>query len=138
MSEEENKAVIYRHVEVLNKGDLSIVDEIISPDYVYHRPTGELNGRDGFKQIVTMVRNAFPDINYTIDDMVAEGDTVAARYTWTGTFKGELMGMAPTGKQFTMTSAYFYRFSDGKEVEATPFIDLLTFYKQLGIPIPAE
>ena len=139
MSVEENKAIIRnKHVEIFNKGDLSIADEIISNDYVYHGPMGEYKGVEGFKQIVTAVRAAMPDVHFMIDDMVAEGDKVAVRYTWTGTFKGELMGMAPTGKKFTMTSAYFYRFKDGKEVEALPFSDMLSFYQQLGIPIPSQ
>jgi predicted ester cyclase len=68
--------------------------------------------------------------------MVAEGDTVAVRYTMTATFKGELMGIPPTGKQIKIPGAFFYRFKGGKEVEALPFSDMLTFYRQLGIPIP--
>jgi predicted ester cyclase len=96
MSTEQNKETIRRHVEeIFNKGKLAVADEIISPDYVYHGPIGEYKGLDGFKQMVTMVLKIFPDIHYTIDDMVAEGDKIAIRYTMTGTFQGEFMGGYP-------------------------------------------
>jgi steroid delta-isomerase-like uncharacterized protein len=137
MSVEKNKTNIRRHVEELwNKGDLAVADKIISPDYVYHNPLGEFKGPEGFKQMVAMELKSFPDIHFTIDDMVAEGDKVAVRYTFTGTFKGDFAGMAPTGKGFKMTAAFFYRFKDGKQVEALPFADNLTFYQQLGISPP--
>jgi steroid delta-isomerase-like uncharacterized protein len=140
MSTSKNKDILrQRHVEELfNKGNLAVADKIISAEYVFHGPTGELKGPEGIKQIVTGWRTAFPDGHFTIDDMVAEGDKVAVRYTWTGTFKGEYMGMAPTGKKVKMTGAYFYRFKGGKEVEATPFYDTLTFYQQLGVPVPQQ
>lgn len=136
MSTEENKATLRRHVEVFNTGDLSIVDELIAPNYVLHYSGNEYKGPEGFKQIVTGARNAFPDLHYTIDDMVAEGDWVAVRYTMTGTFTGEMGGIAPTGKHVTVPEAIFYRFEGGKEVEALPFSDQLSFYQQLGVSPP--
>jgi steroid delta-isomerase-like uncharacterized protein len=137
MSIEKNKAVIRRHVEeIFNRGNLAVADEIISPDYVYHGPAGEFKGPEGFKKMVAGALQAFPDIHYTIDDMVAEGDTLAVRYTMTGTFKGELAGIAPTGKRINMPQAFFYRFKDGKEVEALPFTDTLTMYQQMGVKPP--
>ena len=140
MSVEENKAMVRRDIEeVFNKGDLSLVDEIIAPNWVFYGPGGvERKGREGFKQIVTMLRNAFPDLHMTIEDMVAEGDMVAVRYMMRGTFKGELMGMAPTGNQFTMTSALFIRFEDGKEIEVREIYDQLTVFQQLGISPPGQ
>jgi steroid delta-isomerase-like uncharacterized protein len=138
MSVEQNKETL-RHIhveELFNKGNLAVADEIISPDYVYHGPMGELKGPAGIKQIVTIWRTAFPDGKYVIEDMVAEGDKVAVRYSWTGTFKGEGMGIAPTGKKVNLTEVIFYRFAGGKEVEAINYIDMLTFYRQLGVPIP--
>ena len=137
MSVEENKAVIRRHVEeVFNRGDLSVADEIISADYVFRGAFAEYTGPEGFKQLVTTTRTAFPDIHYVIDDMVGEGDILAVRYTATGTFKGELAGISPTNKRFTRSEAIFYRFKDGKEAEAIPFSDMLTLYQQLGISPP--
>ena len=138
MSTEENKAVIRRVVEeVLNKGDMSVVPELIAPDYVYHSPFGEFKGPEGFKQFITMFRTAFPDLHLTVEDMVAEGDKLAARVSWRGTFKGKFGDLEPTGKQVNMTSD-FYRFKGGKEVEALPFTDMLTFYQQLGVAPPME
>lgn len=139
MSIEENKAVIRRHVEDLwNKGDLAVADEIISADFVFHGPAGEFKGPEGVKQMFVMFRTAFPDCHFTIDDMVAEGDKVAMRMTFTGTHTGDLMGMAPTAKQVTQTEAYFFRFEGGKEVEALPFTDMLTFFQQLGVSPPGQ
>jgi steroid delta-isomerase-like uncharacterized protein len=137
MSVEENKATLLnKHLKMFNEGNLSIADEIISPKYVYHGPVGEFKGPEGVKQMVQTFRVAFPDGTFTIDDMVGEGDKVAVRYTWTGTHKSELMGIAPTGKQITMTAAYFYRFENGKEVEALPYSDMSALYQQLGITPP--
>ena len=137
MGVEENKATLLnKHLELFNKGNLSIADEIISPDYVYHGPAGEYKGPEGVKQMVQTFREAFPDGTFTIDDMVGEGDTVAVRYTMTGTHKGDYMGIPPTGKQINMTAAFFYKFENGKEVKALPFSDSLTMFQQLGISPP--
>jgi len=138
MSAEENKAVLHRLAEeIFNKGNISVVDEIIAPDYVFHGPVGmEYKGPEGFKQMVTMYRNAFPDLHMTVEDMVAEGDKVAQRITIRGTHKGELMGIAPTGKQVTITGIIIVRFVGGKEVEAWSTMDLLGMMQQLGVAPP--
>ena len=73
-----------------------------------------------------------------IDYMVAEGEMVAIFYTYGGTFKGDMMGIAPTGKKFTLKLAILSRFAAGKEVEAWPYSDLLSLYRQLGIPVPTK
>jgi steroid delta-isomerase-like uncharacterized protein len=141
MSTEENKATLRsKHIEELfNKGNLSVADEIISADYVYHSPLGiEFKGPEGVKQMVSTARNAFPDLHFIIDDMVAEGDKVAVRYTYTGTHKGEYMGIAPTGKKINLIMAVFYRFVDGKEVEALSYSDMLALYQQLGVSPPGQ
>jgi steroid delta-isomerase-like uncharacterized protein len=139
MSTEQNKDTLRRlHVEELfNKGNLKVADEIISLDYVYHGPAGEFKGPAGVKQIVTMWRTAFPDGRYVIEDMVAEGDKVAVRYAWTGTFTGELAGTPPTGKKVNnMKEVIFYRFAGGKEVEAINYIDMQELSLQLGVLFP--
>ena len=139
MSVEKNKAAIHRNVDELwNKGKLAVADDVISPDYVYHSPLGEFKGPEGFKKMVAMELKAFPDIHFTIDDMVAEGDKVAVCYIFAGKFKGEYAGMAPTGKKISMTAAFFYRFKDGKQVEALPFSDMLSFYQQAGVKPPGQ
>ena len=138
MSVEQNKATLRRIVEeVFNKGDMSVVPELISPEYSYHNPMGmEFKGPDGFVQFVQMERNVFPDIHVTIDDMIGEGDKLAARLSFTGTFKGKFGDFEPTGNKVSHTAAYFYRYADGKEVEALPFTDMLPMYQQMGISPP--
>jgi steroid delta-isomerase-like uncharacterized protein len=137
MSVEENKAIIRRWVEGLNKHDTSIVDQLISDDYVFHGPGGqEVKGPESFKQLAVASLAGLPDAHYAIDDMVAEGDKVSVRYTMTATHKGEYRGIPPTGKRITVTSAFFYRLAGGKIVEALPYSDSLTLYQQLGVTPP--
>jgi steroid delta-isomerase-like uncharacterized protein len=134
MSTEENKAVVRRAIdEVVNKGDLVVADEILASNYIYHFPTHDIEGPEGFKEFIGMMRTAFPDLHVTIEDLIAEGDTVAARFTMRGTFKGELMGMAPTGKKLVFPEVVIIRFENGKEVEATAYANMLSFNEQLGI-----
>jgi steroid delta-isomerase-like uncharacterized protein len=139
MSAEENKASVRRMTEeVFNKGGMSIVPELITHDYVYNSPFGEFDGALGFMLFTTMIRSAFPDIHTTIDDMIAEGNKVAVRLSWRGTFTGKFGDLEPTGKPINIRTAYFYRYKNGKGVEATHYTDMLTFYQQLGIPIPNQ
>ncbi len=134
MSTEENKAIVRRVIdEMVNKGNLEVADEVLASDYIYHFPTHEINGPEGLKEFISSMRTAFPDLHVTIEDLLAEGDTVAARFIMRGTFKGELMGIAPTGKQLTFPEAVFIRFEGGKEVEATAYGNMLSFNEQLGI-----
>jgi predicted ester cyclase len=136
--EDKNKATILRvFEEVFNKGNLSIADEIIAPGWVYHGPLGEFKGVEGFKQIVVGVRQAFPDVHMTIDDIVGEGDKVAVRFTMTGTFKGEMRGIPPTGKKATLPISIICHLVGGKEVETFEFFDMLGFFQQLGVKAPA-
>jgi steroid delta-isomerase-like uncharacterized protein len=133
--EDKNKAILRRiFEEAFNKGNLEIVDEVIADSWVYHGAEGmEMKGRDGFKQFVTMYRTAFPDFNMTVDDLVAEGDKVATVGTVKGTFKGPMMGIAPTGKQITGKVMAVSRFKDGKEVEVMEVYDRLAMFQQLGV-----
>ena len=139
MSAEENKAMYRRLIEeAFNKGNVAVLDEIIASNFIAHTPFGELKGQEGAKQAITGMHAAFPDIHYAIEDIVAEGDTVAAQVRLQGTFKGAFIDMAPTGKQLNIIDAYFVRFDGGKAVEQTGYMDTLAFYQQLGIPIPAQ
>jgi predicted ester cyclase len=134
--EEKNKAAIRRDVEeVTNKGNLAVVDEITASDYVLHI-SPEVKGPEGYKQFINIMRAAFPDLHMKIDYMVAEKDMVAVFYTLTGTFKGEMAGIRPTGKNMTTKSAALIRFKSGKQVEAWRYTDMLAFYQQLGIKPP--
>lgn len=136
----QNKATYRRFVEdVINAGRIELVDELFSPAYVDHsRPPGAPEGLDGVRAIPTMFRGAFPDLAFTIELMVAEGDLVATLVTGRGTHQGPFMGIAPTGKRATWSSMGFFRVADGKIVEHWGSPDLLTLLMQLGaIPSPA-
>ena len=140
MSAEENKTNIRRHVdEIWHKGNMEVVDELIAPNYIL-RSTGtgdDITGIEGFRQMATSQRTAIPDIHFTIDHMIAEGDYVAVQYTSTGTFTGKAGDIEPTGKKFTQQQAIIYRFEDGKQAETWVYRDLLSMYQQLGISPPA-
>jgi steroid delta-isomerase-like uncharacterized protein len=138
MSTEENKENVRRlNDEVFNKGNLALVDEIACSDYVFHG-TQEVKGPEGLKQYIAAFRAAFPDLHITIEGMVAEGDMTAIRYTMRGTFKGEFMGIAPTGKKMEIPNTSFASFRNGKQVEVWPYFDTLLWYQQLGIAPPAK
>ncbi len=138
MSVEENKALLRRCMEeVLNKRNLDAVDEFYAVDFVDHNaPPGTPPGIGGIKQIYTMIHTAFADIHITIEDMVAEDDRVVLRFTARGTHKGELMGIAPTGRQFTVMEIRIYRIAGGKIVEHWGLLDQLGLMQQLGV-VPA-
>ena len=141
MSAEQNKAIVQRyHDELFNKGNLAVADEVFDPNYL-NSAFGKLGlprGPEGFKQYVSMMRTAFPDLHCTIDDIFAVEDKVTTRFTFTGTFKGEMMGITPTGKKFAIMGIIIVRWVDGKEVEAWESMDTLAFYQQLGITPPAQ
>jgi steroid delta-isomerase-like uncharacterized protein len=138
MSVEENKAKQRRvWEEVFNKGNLEIIPELFAPSYSFRSPLGiEAKGPDGFRQMIAMMRAALPDLHVTIDQLFGEGDSVACRATITGTFKGEMMGIPPTGKKVTAPVILITHWKDGKEVEAWEALDTLAFYQQLGIKPP--
>ena len=139
MSVEENKACVRGYIqEALNEGHMEVLDECLSKDWTYLGPFGEFKGPEGFRQMFAPMKVAFPDLHYTIGDMAGEEDKLFAKFTMTGTFKGEFMGNPPNGNTFEMSGVYFYRFKDGKETEATPFIDTLSLYQQLGIKPPGQ
>lgn len=138
MSADQNKAAVRRaYEEVLNKGNLGVVNELFAPNYVLHAPGGvELKGPEGFRQYVTMFRTAFPDTHVTAENMVAEGEYVAHRFSFTGTHRGDFGGVAPTGKRVISTSNVLSRFAGGKVAEDWHEFDTLGFYQQLGVIPP--
>lgn len=132
--EEQNKAGLTRVFEAINTGNLDLFSEIFAPSYSYHSPLGvEIQGSEGFKQSFSMMLKAFPDIHCEIEEMFAVEDKVATRFTMRGTFKGEWMGMNPTGKAFSVSGILVTRWVDGKEVQAWESMDTFGFYQQLGI-----
>jgi len=137
MSVEQNKANLKRTIEAFNKGNMELIPELIDPSWSYKSSLGvEFKGIDGGRQFVATYRNAFPDLMMTIDDMMGEGDKLAAHQTLTGTFTGKLGNIEPTGRQLNIKMAHFYKFKDGKQTEVMPFMDSLTFFKQLGVSPP--
>lgn len=140
MSVEENKANARRAVaEFWNKGNMALFDEFWATNYVNHDPSNpEVRDFNGFKKWVIAVRNAFPDLNITIEDIIAEGNKVVTRWTFSGTHKGEFGEIPPTGKQVTMTGITIDRIADDKVVESWWNGDDLGMMQQLGVIPPRE
>ena len=138
-TEEENKAQFRRtYEEMFNQGNLAVADELIAPDCINHEVPPGMNNRgpEAMRQVVMMLRTAFPDLHGTIEELVAEGDTVACRVTMSGTHLGSFMGIAPTGRSFRQAQMHFMRFRDGKGIEHRAVRDDLGMMQQLGV-IPA-
>ena len=133
MSLEENKAIVRRFYEAANKHNVDLVAELVAPDYVDY--TNKIEGLESLKQFGNMFIKGFPDIHWTIEDMIAEGDKVWVRTTITGTHRGEYRGVPPTGKDITIRCVDILRIVDGKIVEVWAVDDLLDFYKKLGVRI---
>ncbi|MCP8323656.1 MAG: ester cyclase [Candidatus Methylarchaceae archaeon HK02M2] len=129
MSLEENKSIVRRWIEEYNKHNLDSFDEFIAPDYVDH--TNQVD-RDGLKQLFTMGFTGFPDWHETIEDIIAEGDKVWVRLSYTGTHTGEFMGLPPTGKKITSKGVDIYRIVNGKLAEYWNVIDNVDMFKQIG------
>ena len=130
---EVNKAQFRRaYEEVLNKGDVSVVDELIAP--------GTNRGPSSLRWLATMLRTAFPDLRFTIEELVAEGDIVAGRLTMSGTHEGPMMGLPPpTGRAVRQDHMHFVRYRDGRAIEHWGVRDDLGMMQQLGvIPEPGQ
>ncbi len=141
MSTEENKALYRRYYEALSQRDYARLDDLIAPTFVYHAPgIPDLPpGPEAFKQLVSGYVAAFPDMRLTIEDVIAEGDKVAARLTYRGTHQGEFQGIASTGKQIRMSSIDVVRIAGGKIAEEWESPDFLGLLQQLGaIPTPGQ
>ena len=142
MSAEKNKALFRRYVEeAWGKGNVEVADEIFASRYVSHQPDGseEERGPEVVKQFLRQYRGAFPDLQITIEDQIAEGDKVATRWSSRGTHQGEFRGIAPTGNEVALTGIGIFRFSEGKVVESWDNFDQLGMMQQLGVvPSPGQ
>lgn len=138
MSTETNKAIIARMIEqVWNEGRTDLAEEFFAEDYVQHivgQPAQA--GYEVVQQAAASSRTAFPDFQLSIDDQVAEGDRVAARWTMTGTHEGEFYGIPATGKQVGHSGTTFYRLENGRIAEVWLLGDTMGLMQQLGV-IPA-
>ena len=135
MSTEQNKAVVRRFMtEVLSGRNLAVADELLAPNY-----ENRLTGADlpAFKGFLTGMKSALSDLRFEIDDLVAEGDAVVARWTMEANHTGSLMGEAPTGKRVSSRGLTYYRLDNGRIVEDDPLStpDLL---QELGVQVPAQ
>ena len=135
MSIEENKAIASRWVEeIWDTGSLAAMDEFLAANFVFNYAAPEVaSDREGYKQTVAMYHTVSPDMHYAVDDIVAEGDKVAVRWTGRGTHKGDLIGIAPTGKQVTITGISILRITVGKILEEWGEMNMLGTLQQLGI-----
>jgi steroid delta-isomerase-like uncharacterized protein len=140
MSVEANKAVLEKFNQAMGEfwqsGNAEVFDAVMAADCVIHQP-GLPPNLAGFKQVLPAFRSAFPDFKVLEFDMVAEGDKIADRVTWTATHKGELMGIPATGKTITMREAHIRRFANGKIVEHWGEWDQMGLMQQLGV-IPQQ
>jgi steroid delta-isomerase-like uncharacterized protein len=134
MSVETNKAVVRRFYEELwNRWDLGTADEILARDVRFRGSLGtSVEGIAAFKRYVEQIRAAFPDWHNRIDDLIAEGDQVVARLTWTGTHEGDFLGIAATGRTITYVGAAIFRLEDGRIHEAWVVGDTQEIWRALG------
>ena len=133
---EQNKAIAKRVFEGASQGKLEVLDELVAKEHIYHSDPN-LSGPEGQRQLVTMFRTAFPDLHLTVEAQVAEGDMVVSRFTARGTHHGDLMGIAPTGKQVTVSGISMMRMAGGKVAEEWEIVDEAGIMRQLGV-IPGE
>lgn len=142
MTIENNKAALIRHFEeVLNQGMLDVIDEIYTDDYTLDAPVSSdgqsrnrslTQGREQLKQRVTLFRNGFPDIHFTTDEIIGEGDTVVVRYTYRGTHQGVFAGIEPTGHTIAIMGILIAHLTDGRIREAVSVFDSADLMKQLS------
>ena len=133
MSVEENKAVVSRFVEEFwSQGNTAAADELMAADATIFLPGRGQVSKESFKAFAMTLRGAFPDWYSTQEELIAEDDRVAERWTGRGTHQGEFLGVPPTGRQVTVPGFVFYRFTSGKIAEFRGLFDGLSMLQQLG------
>jgi predicted ester cyclase len=140
MSTEEQKAKVRRAVdEAFNKGNLNAMDEIVTEGVILHRPPQpDIKGLEAYKQMIAGMRKAYPDLKFTIDELIMEGNTSALRWSFRGTHMGQSpsLPIPPTGKKVTLTGLIMIRTVNGKAVEEWEYLDMLGLMQQLGVAPP--
>jgi predicted ester cyclase len=137
VSTEDNKALYRSFVDALNRGDIDGAGEFFADDYVEHSAAPGLPpGAEGVKMVFRMFRVAFPDVHFTIDDLVAEGDRVATVVTGSGTHQGPFMGIEGTGRKASWIAFGVNRYEGGKIREHWGLPDIMGIMRQIG-PEPA-
>jgi len=141
MSAEENKALVRRYVEeFVDRSNFDLSEEIFAPNFVrYDAGPDQVSRVEDLKHFFAMLHSGFPGFQSTIEDLLSEEDKVAIRFTFRGVHQGEFMGIAPTGKEVTMSGIDILRIADGKLVEMWNQEDVLGMMRQLGaIPEPDQ
>ena len=134
---EENRAVVMRYIEeVWNRHDLDAIDGLVSSEYVNHAASTEEYRHGGARHIWEWILSVFPDHRFDVEDVAADGETVAVRGTMEGTHEGELMGIAPTDKRVNAQQSHWFRVVDGKLAEHWAVRDDLVMLQQLGVMRP--
>ena len=139
--ETSNKATFRRFQEATNTGDAELIsktiDELVEPDVLIRTPLPvEATGAEALKEVFSRLHRAFPDLHVSVEDVIAEGDRIAARNSVTGTHQGDYMGIPPTGRRVTYNEMFIVRFVDGRIAETWGVVDVFSQMKQLGA-IPA-
>jgi predicted ester cyclase len=136
MGLEDNTSLVSRIAnDIWNRGDLTVVEEVMEADAKYHGPhmPGGVGDRNSWRYAISMYRLAFPDSHVTFDALIATGDTVVGRWSATGTHTGPLPGLAPTGRRIAIGGVTIYRIAGGRIAEAWEQLDLLGMWCQLGV-----
>lgn len=138
MSAEQNKQVMQRFVEFINTASTQLAEELVSSEAVFHVPgrSEPVRGPEGYLEIIGMMRSGFPDIQWSLEEMIAENEKVAARFIMRGTHQGAFFGVPPSGKKIEVQAMNIYRLKDGKFVEERGQPDLLSLLQQIGA-VPA-
>ncbi len=138
MSTDQNIAVVRKMLEIVATGDLSEVEQIISPNWVNNDPSmPPMSGIDGFKQLVGIWTGSLSNAKLDVEDIIGASDMVASHFMVSGIHTGDLMGVPPTGKQVKSTGTGIFRLENGKVVENTVNFDALGLLQQLGVvPMP--
>ena len=134
MSAQNNKQLMNRFVDFINTANEQLANELISQDAQFYVPgqVEPMRGPAGYLAIIGMMRSGFPDIQWSLEDVVAEGEKVAARFIMKGTHQGTFFNVPPTGKLIKVKAMNFYRFFDGQIVEEHGQPDLLSLLQQIG------
>jgi steroid delta-isomerase-like uncharacterized protein len=136
----DNAAIVQRFIdEVINHGRYEVCDEIVAEDFLELDPLpGQREGREGLKEIIAMMRSAFPDIHWVTNESISSGEKVVTRFTWTGTQRGNFLGVPATGRPVTVKGVVIDRLVNGRMTDSRILMDTFGMMMQLGIiPPPA-
>lgn len=129
-----NKKFMTRFVDFINTADPKLADELVSPDAIFHIPgrPDPLKGPSGYLNVIAMMRSGFPDIQWSLDEMVVEPNKVAARYTMRGTHEGAFAGIAPTGRKISVQALNIYELCNGQIIREIGQPDMMALMQQIG------